>query len=106
MTTEFAPITDRRPIVTPLVTTTFAPSQTLSPSVTGPFVVKPCHGTGLSGSSKRWFPSVSRQPLASMQCSPSDTDSTAAIMTFRLRNEPPPIVIRPVSDVSHTPGSK
>ncbi len=53
VTTEFAPITLRRPIVTPLVTTTCAPNQTLSPITTGPLVVNPCHGTGRSGSSKR-----------------------------------------------------
>ncbi len=106
VTTELAPMTERRPMVTPLVTTTLAPSHTLSPKVTGPFEVKPCHGTGLSRSSKRWLPSVTRQPLASMQCSPIVTCSMAAIMTFRFTSVPPPIEIRPVSDVSHTPGSK
>jgi hypothetical protein len=55
-----------------------APSQTLSPSRVGPFEVKPCHGTGLSGSSKRWLASVTKQPLASMQCSPISTMSMAA----------------------------
>ena len=54
MTTLFAPITHRSPIVTPLVTTTLAPHQTLSPMRVGPLVVKPCQVTGWSGSSKRW----------------------------------------------------
>ena len=67
VTTEFAPITQRSPIVTPLVTTTFAPHQTLSPIRVGPFVENPCHVTGLSGSSKRWLASVTKQPLANMQ---------------------------------------
>ena len=53
VTTLFAPITQRSPIDTPLVTTTFAPHQTLSPTRVGPLLVKPCHGTGRSGSSKR-----------------------------------------------------
>ena len=39
----------------------------------GPLEVNPCQGTGRSASSKRWFPSVIRQPLASMQCSPMST---------------------------------
>ena len=47
VTTELAPITDRSPIVTPLVITAWAPHQTLSPMRVGPFVVKPCQGTGL-----------------------------------------------------------
>ncbi len=47
MTTELAPITQRSPIVTPLVTTTCAPHQTLSPIRVGPLLVKPCQGTGL-----------------------------------------------------------
>ena len=42
-----APITERAPIVTPLVTTTFAPSQTLSPSRVGPLLSKPCQVIGL-----------------------------------------------------------
>ena len=37
VTTEFAPTTQRSPIVTPLVTTTFAPNQQLSPIRVGPF---------------------------------------------------------------------
>ena len=36
VTTEFAPITQRSPTVTPLVMTTFAPHQTLSPIRVGP----------------------------------------------------------------------
>ena len=36
MTTLLAPITQRSPIVTPLVTTTLAPHQTLSPIRVGP----------------------------------------------------------------------
>src|SRR4051794_1074397 len=46
VTTELAPITQRSPIVTPLVTTQLAPNQALSPIRTGPFEVKPCQGTG------------------------------------------------------------
>ena len=33
------------------------------------------------GSSKRWLPSVTKQPLANMQCSPISTSSTAATIT-------------------------
>src|SRR5690349_4044881 len=58
VTTEFAPMTQRSPIVTPVVTTTFTPHHTLSPIRVGPLVVKPCHGTGLSGSSNRCEESV------------------------------------------------
>ena len=36
VTTEFAPITQRSPMVTPLVMTTLAPHQTLSPTRVGP----------------------------------------------------------------------
>ena len=46
VTTELAPITHRSPMVTPLVTTTLAPHQTLSPIRVGPLVVKPCHVIG------------------------------------------------------------
>ena len=49
VTTVLAPITQRSPIVTPLVTTTLAPHHTLSPMRVGPLVVKPCHGTGQLG---------------------------------------------------------
>jgi hypothetical protein len=106
VTTELAPITQRSPIVTPLVTTTLAPHQTLSPMRVGPLVVKPCQVTGLSGSSKRWLASVTKQPLANMQCSPISTSATAATWTPRLRNVPPPILIRPgAGAVSQTPGS-
>src|SRR5687767_15822825 len=69
VTTEFAPITDRSPTVTPLVITTPAPHQTLSPIRVGPFEVNPCQVIGLSGSSKRWFASVTKQWLANMQWS-------------------------------------
>ena len=55
VTTLLAPITQRSPIVTPLVTTTFAPSQTLSPIRVGPFELNPCQGTGRSRSPKRWL---------------------------------------------------
>ena len=75
VTTELAPITQRSPIVTPLVITTWAPHQTLSPMRVGPLVVKPCQVTGCSGSSKRWLASVTKQPLANMQCSPISTSS-------------------------------
>src|SRR3954451_13498884 len=88
VTTEFAPITDRSPIVTPLVITTLAPHQTLSPTRVGPLEVNPCHGTGLCGSSKRWLASVMKQPLANMQWAPISTRSTAATWTARLRKEP------------------
>jgi len=51
----------------PVVMTTFAPHQTLSPTCVGPLLVKPCQVIGLSGSSKRWLASVTKQPLANMQ---------------------------------------
>ena len=106
MTTELAPITQRRPTVTPLVITTLAPHQTLSPIRVGPLLVKPCQGTGSSGSSKRWLPSVTKQPLASMQWSPISTSWTAATITHRFRNVPAPMRIRPgAGAVSHTCGS-
>ena len=88
MTTLLAPITQRSPTVTPEVTTTLAPHQTLSPIVVGPLLVNPCHVTGLSGSSKRWAPSVTKQPLANMQWSPIVTRSTAATITPMFRNVP------------------
>jgi hypothetical protein len=53
VTTELAPMTERRPIVTPLVTTTWAPHHTLSPIRVGPLLVNPCQVTGIVGSSKR-----------------------------------------------------
>ncbi len=53
VTTLFAPITQRSPIVTPVVTTTLTPSQQFAPIRVGPLVVKPCHVTGRVGSSKR-----------------------------------------------------
>ncbi len=92
VTTLLAPITQRSPIVTPLVTTTFAPSHTLSPMRVGPLEEKPCHGTGLSGSSKRWLASVTKQPLASMQCDPISTRSCAATITAMFRNVPSPML--------------
>src|SRR3954449_12505991 len=94
VTTELAPITQRSPIVTPLVMTTLAPHQTLSPMRVGPFEVKPCQGTGRSGSSKRWLPSVMKQPLANMQWSPISTSSTEATITAMLRKVPDPIRMR------------
>jgi hypothetical protein len=53
VTTELAPITDRSPIVTPLVMTTLAPHQTLSPIRVGPLVRNPCQVIGRPGSSNR-----------------------------------------------------
>src|SRR5947209_14517196 len=99
VTTEFAPITQRSPIVTPVVTTQLVPNQQLSPIRVGPFVVKPCHGTGLSGSSKRCEPSETKQPLANMQWSPISTSSCAATITPMLRKQPAPILIVPLSPV-------
>ena len=81
-------MTHRSPIVTPLVMTTLAPHHTLSPTRVGPLVVKPCHVTGRSRSSKRWLPSVTKQPLANMQCEPISTSSTLATMTLRFRKVP------------------
>jgi hypothetical protein len=95
VTTELRPMTQRSPTVTPLVTTTFAPHHTLSPTRVGPLVVKPCHGTGRVGSSNRWLPSVTKQPLANMQCCPISTNSTEATCTPRLRKVPPPMRIGP-----------
>ena len=51
----------------------------------GPLLVKPCHGTGGSGSSKRCAPSVMKQPLANMQWSPISTSSTEATITPMFR---------------------
>ena len=95
MTTLFAPTTHRSPIVTPEVTTTLAPHQTSSPIRVGPLLVKPCHVTGLSGSSKRWAPSVTKQPLANMQWSPM-LDQLHARRPCRpmFRNVPAPMSIR------------
>src|SRR3954468_10005381 len=81
VTTEFAPTTQRSPIVIPLVTTTWAPNQQLSPIRVGPFVVKPCQGTGLSRSSKRCDASETKQPLANMQWSPISTRLCEATIT-------------------------
>src|SRR4051795_10303852 len=107
VTTEFAPTTQRSPIVTPLVTTTFAPNQQLSPIRVGPFDVNPCQVTGLSGSSKRCDASETKQPLANMQWSPISTSSCAATITPMFRNVPLPILIVPLSPVvSQTPGSR
>ena len=106
VTTLFAPITQRSPIVTPLVTTTLAPHHTLSPMRVGPFDVKPCHVTGMPGSSKRWLPSVTKQPFASMQWLPISTSAEAAIITPMLRNVPSPIRTRAgAGAVIHTLGS-
>ena len=66
MITELAPITQRSPIVMPLVTTQLTPNQQLSPILTGPFEVKPCQGTGCSESSKRWSASSTNQLLANI----------------------------------------
>ena len=105
--TLFAPITERSPIVTPLVTTTFAPHQTLSPIRVAPLLLKPCQGTGRSGSSKRWLPSVMKQPLANMQWSPISTSSTEATITATFRKLPAPIRIRASPGaVSQTCGSR
>ena len=49
VTTLLAPITQRSPMLTPLVTTTFAPSQQLSPIRVGPLLSKPCQVIGLLG---------------------------------------------------------
>ena len=94
MTTLFAPITQRSPTVTPLVTTTLAPHQTLSPDPRRPLAREALPRTGLSGSSKRWLPSVTKQPLANMQWSPISTSSTAATITAMFRKVPEPIRIR------------
>jgi hypothetical protein len=51
VTTLFAPITQRSPIVTPVLTTQLAPNQQFEPMLVGPFDVNPCQVTGLSGSS-------------------------------------------------------
>ena len=86
--------------------TTFAPHQTLSPTRVGPLVEKPCQVTGVSKSSKRWLPSVTKQPLANMQWSPISTSSTEATMTPMFRKVSPPMRIVPESPVvSQTLGS-
>ena len=106
MTTELAPITQRSPTVTPFPIATLTPHQTLSPIRVGPRVSKPCHGTGVSGSSKRWLASLTKQPLANMQWSPISTNSTAATITPRFKKHPEPMRIRAVPGaVIQTPGS-
>ena len=49
VTTELAPITQRSPTLTPLVTTQLTPNQQLAPISTGPFEVKPCSVIGCLG---------------------------------------------------------
>ena len=58
--------------------------QTLSSTRVGPLLVKPCHGTGSSGSSKRCAPSVMKQPLA-VSWSAISTSSTEATITPMFR---------------------
>jgi hypothetical protein len=94
VTTELAPITLRSPTLTPLVTTTLAPHQTLSAIRVGPLVENPCQVIGASGSSKRWLASVTKQPLANMQWLPISTSSTAASITAMFRIVPSPIFTR------------
>src|SRR5690242_15949780 len=64
--TEFDPITARSPISTPPVTTQLTPNQQFEPIRTGPWGSKPCHVTGLVGSSKRWSESPTKQLLANI----------------------------------------
>ncbi len=71
--------------------TTPAPHQTLSPTRVGPLVVKPCQGTGSSGSSNRWAASLTKHPLANMQWSPISTRFIEATITPRLRKQPEPM---------------
>src|SRR6185437_1194373 len=106
VTTLLAPITQRSPTRTPLVTTTFAPSQQLSPMRVGPLLSNPCQVIGFSGSSKRWLASLTKQPLASMQLSPISTSCSAATITPRLRKLPAPMRTRASPGaVIQTPGS-
>src|SRR3954451_8393717 len=51
VTTEFAPTTQRSPMVTPLVTTQPTPTQQFEPIRVGPLDVKPCQVTGIVRSS-------------------------------------------------------
>src|SRR6266487_3301661 len=78
VTTELAPITQRSPTVTPLVTTQLTPNQQLEPILTGPLVVNPCSVTGVSGSLKRCSESPTKQPLANIVWSPISISSKAA----------------------------
>src|SRR5205814_1435183 len=72
----------------------------------GPFAVNPCQVTGLSGSSKRWLPSVTKQPLANMQWSPISTSPTEATITPMFKKQPSPITTRAgAGAVIHTSGS-
>src|SRR5947208_13820007 len=80
VTTEFAPITQRSPTVTPVVTTQFSPNQQFEPMCVGPFDVKPCHVTGVSGSSKRCDASETKQPFANITWSPIVTSSWQATL--------------------------
>ena len=63
---DVAPITLRSPTSTPLVTTQLAPNQQLAPIRTGPLELNPCQVIGVSGSSKRWAASPTKQPLANI----------------------------------------
>src|SRR3954453_15991498 len=99
VTTLFAPITQRSPIVTPVVTTQFAPNQQFEPMVVGPFDVKPCQVTGMSGSSKRCEASETKQPLANITWSPIVTRSCEATIVPMLRKQPSPISMRPASAI-------
>ena len=74
VTTELAPITQRSPTLTPLVTTQLTPNQQLAPISTGPLVVKPCQVTGARGRrsgarrrrrSSRWRTSCGRRSSTS-----------------------------------------
>ena len=66
-------------------------------SASGPFVREALPRDRLVGSSKRWLPSVTKQPLANMQWLPISTSSTAATITPRFRNVPDPMRIRAVA---------
>src|ERR1700733_10938911 len=104
VTNELAPVTERSPTAPPRPITTLAPHHTLSPTRVGPLLVKPCQGTGLSGSSKRWLESVMKQPFANMQCSPISTSTAAATITPMFSDVPAPILIRAgAGAVSQTP---
>src|SRR5438045_8434376 len=95
VTTEFAPITQRSPTVTPVVTKQPKPNQQFDPILVGPFDVNPCHVTGVSGSSKRCDASETKQPLANITWSPIVTSFRQATIVPMLRKQPSPMRTRP-----------
>ena len=106
VTTLLAPITQRSPMLTPLVTTTFAPSQQLSPIRVGPLLSKPCQVIGVSGSSKRWL-GVGDEAAVGEHAVLADLDQLlGGDHHAHVQELPAPIRTRALPGaVIHTPGS-